>query len=233
MSDGWLDQGHGDGLALALVASGERSEPVGDQRPGSTVWRSRSGRAAVGVVVAAALIGSAGTAYAIRETLFPSIGAPTARSVWQNPVPLDEPAPPAGADTSVTSTTSTSVTTSSTTPAQPTTVPSTAPAGPVAAPPSAGAPHTITSDDSGGSGSDDSDVARISDDPGSGHPGSDEPGSDDPGSDDPGSDDPQIGVDNSGSGSGSHDSSESDSESSGSSGSSRSGSDDDVDTPED
>ena len=106
----WLDQGHGDGESLVPVTGAPSRDMVAssDDRPAS--WYSRSGKAVVVALAAAALIGSAGTAYAVRETLFPSLGSPTSPSVWANPVPASVPAEttaPAVTTTSTTSTTST------------------------------------------------------------------------------------------------------------------------------
>jgi len=105
MGGSWLDHGHGDGESLLQVTSVPARDVVGPDR-GSAGWNSRSSKAVVAALAAAALIGSAGTAYAIRETLFPNFGAPMSPSVWENPRPAD-----ASADvtsTSVTTSTSTS-----------------------------------------------------------------------------------------------------------------------------
>lgn len=136
MSDRWLDSGHGDGLSLVPV----RPAPeigVAEGRS-SGVWRSRSGRGVVAMIAVAAVIGSAGTAYAIRETLFPSIGPATSRSVWQNPAPDDEPVP-VSTISSPTTSTSTSTTLPSTNSLQ------------VSNDPLDGVPQSTRPDDSGGS----------------------------------------------------------------------------------
>jgi len=106
MGGSWLDRGHGDGESLVQVAGVPARDMIRRSDRGSAGWNSRSTKAIVGALATAALIGSAGTAYAIRETLFPTLGAPTSRSVWSNPVPLDEPAEVTVA--SVTTSTSTS-----------------------------------------------------------------------------------------------------------------------------
>ncbi|MET0909915.1 MAG: hypothetical protein ABWZ99_10620, partial [Ilumatobacteraceae bacterium] len=193
VSDGWLEPGHGDGEALAPVratAPIDFAAPVGGR---AGTWRARFGSPlAVAIVAGAVLAGSAGTAYAIRETLFPSIGSPTSRSVWQNPAP--DTMVPATTTTAATVTTTTSPTTStstvtSTTPETSTTITSSAAIGPGVGAPSSSAVSggpavsvspTITVEDHSGdddSGHDDSDNS------GSGSSGS---GSDDSGS---GSDD--------------------------------------------
>ena len=112
MGGSWLDQGHGDGESLAPVTGVPSQDLVDLSDRGSATWHSRSGKAAVAALAVVTLLGSAGTAYAIRETLFPSLGAPTSRSVWQNPPPADAEAE---ATTSTVSTTSTSSTVPSTT----------------------------------------------------------------------------------------------------------------------
>ena len=83
MGGSWLDQGHGDGESLAPVTGVPSQDLVELSDRGSATWHSRSGKAAVAALAVVALLGSAGTAYAIRETLFPSLGAPTSRSVWR------------------------------------------------------------------------------------------------------------------------------------------------------
>ena len=92
MGGSWLDRGHGDGESLVQVAGVPARDMIRRSDRGSAGWNSRSTKAIVGALATAALIGSAGTAYAIRETLFPTLGAPTSRSVWSNPVPVEEPA---------------------------------------------------------------------------------------------------------------------------------------------
>ena len=111
MGGSWLDRGHGDGASLAPVTGGPAREVVGPTDRGSSSWNSRSTKAIVGALATAALIGSAGTAYAIRETLFPSLGAPTSPSVWSN-----TPAPVEPAEVTETSVTSSTTTTSSVSP---------------------------------------------------------------------------------------------------------------------
>jgi hypothetical protein len=106
MGGSWLDQGHGDGESLAPVTGVPSLEVVDPSDRGSASWHSRSSKVVVAALAAVAVIGSAGTAYAIRETLFPSLGAPTSSSVWSNPVPPDESVP--STSTVASSTTSTS-----------------------------------------------------------------------------------------------------------------------------
>ena len=122
MGGSWLDTGHGDGESLAHVTGVPARDIVAPSDLGSASWNSRSTKAVVGALAALALIGSAGTAYAIRETLFPSLGAPTSRSVWTN-----TPAPDESAEVTVSSvTTSTSTVPPETTaPAETSTVPAT------------------------------------------------------------------------------------------------------------
>jgi len=194
MSDSWLDVGHGDGQQLAPVSASRPSttSPMSGQGPQS----SRTGRIVVAAIAAMALAGSSGTAFAIRETLFPSIGAPTPRSVWQNPVPADE-----SIDVEVSPSTSTPSTTIPTRVPTTTLVPEASNAGSVEIPP------VISRDDSdhARSNAGDSDDSgprpeeSISDNSGS--------GSDDSGSQDSGADSGHSGSgaavdDSSGSGSG-------------------------------
>jgi hypothetical protein len=110
-SDNWLDQGHGDGESLVPVAGVPSRDMAVSSDRGSAGWHSRSGKAVIAALAAAALIGSAGTAYAVRETLFPSLGSPTSPSVWANPVPASVPA-----ETTVPAVTSSTSTTTSTVP---------------------------------------------------------------------------------------------------------------------
>ena len=164
MNDSWLDVGHGDGQLLAPV-SGSRP-PTSTALPvsGTAVQASRTSRIIVAAIAAMALAGSSGTAYAIRETLFPSIGAPTPRSVWQNPVPADE-----STDEVVSPSTSTpSTTPSTTTPPTTTLAPEASNAASLDAP-----PVTSRDDSRHGSSSDESDDSgpradgSVSDDSGS------------------------------------------------------------------
>ena len=116
VSDNWLDHGHGDDPSrLPPVFSRVPSGPgdAGGRRSGP-LSGGRGARVAgpwvVAIVTAVAVVGSVGAAYAIRENLFPSLGAPTTQSVWQNPVAPD-PAPPVSPPVE-TSTPTTSTTTS-------------------------------------------------------------------------------------------------------------------------
>src|SRR4029079_15842400 len=93
MGGSWLDEGHGDGESLAPVTGVPSQDLVDLSDRGSATWHSRSSKVAVAALAVVAVVGSAGTAYAIRETLFPSFGAPTSSSVWSNPVPPDESVP--------------------------------------------------------------------------------------------------------------------------------------------
>jgi hypothetical protein len=124
MGGSWLDTGHGDGESLVHVTGVPARDVVAPSDRGSASWNSRSSKAVVGGLVTLALIGSAGTAYAIRETLFPSLGAPTSPSVWTN-----TPAPDESAEVTVSSvTTSTSTSTlppETSVPAETSTVPAT------------------------------------------------------------------------------------------------------------
>ena len=92
MGGSWLDGGHGDGESLAPVTGVPARDIVDSSDRGAASWNSRSSKALVAALVAVALIGSTGTAYAVRETLFPSLGAPTSPSVWSNTPPAEEPA---------------------------------------------------------------------------------------------------------------------------------------------
>jgi len=119
VSDNWLDHGHGDDPSrLPPVFSRVPSGPgdAGGRRSGP-LSGGRGARVAgpwvVAIVAAVAVVGSFGAAYAIRENLFPSLGAPTTQSVWQNPVAPDPPppvSPPVEISTPTTSTTSTTST---------------------------------------------------------------------------------------------------------------------------
>ena len=112
MSDNWLDHGHGrDPSHLPSVLSRAPSGPGDAAGPGAGPTRAGlmsrvSGPWFVAIVTAVVTLGSAGAAYAIRETLFPGLGAPTPQSVWQNPAPAEEPLPPSTSTTSSSSTTS-------------------------------------------------------------------------------------------------------------------------------
>ena len=199
VSNDWLDDGHGDGASLAPIRAQDPGESAPSVAARGGTWRPRLGSPVfVAVVVGAILVGSAGTVYAIRETIFPPIGASTSRSVWQNPAPADQP-------TIVPSTTAPAVqlaeitvpvtTVPAATPGETSTSASavaesatTGPAstGPASSSPSPGLPvvPTVTIEDNSGHGGGDDD----SDNSGSGHSGSDDnsgPGSDD----DSGSDD--------------------------------------------
>ena len=88
MGGSWLDHGHGDGESLVPVTGVPARDVVAPDRR-SASWDSKSSKAVVAALAAVALFGSAGTAYAIRETLFPNFGTPTSPSVWENPRPAD------------------------------------------------------------------------------------------------------------------------------------------------
>ncbi len=102
MGGNWLDRGHGDGESLVQVSGVPSRDMVASEDRGATGWNSRSTKVVVAALAAAALIGSAGTAYAIRETLFPSLGSPTSPSVWQTTKPPDTTVPPVASSTTST-----------------------------------------------------------------------------------------------------------------------------------
>lgn len=194
VSDDWLDCGHGtDASALAPVISHTptnvgKAQAIG---PGSRSSRL-AGRVSLAIVAAVVVLGSAGAVFAIRESLFPSLGASTSRSVWQNPASPVEPA------LALTPTSTTTIPSSSTTTTTSITAPLeftvTAPSNTIDQRRDASDPDTPGADDSksGSSGSDDSGPGTTisgSGADGSGH-----------GSDDSASHDLGAGVDPSGSG---------------------------------
>jgi hypothetical protein len=102
----WARQGHSPAAPLSLVV---RARPT---RSADTIAAvplfSRKLRRATGTVLLAVVaLGSAGSALALNDALFPTVGA-TTRSVWQNP------GEPVVARTQSASTTSTTTTTSTT-----------------------------------------------------------------------------------------------------------------------
>lgn len=105
VSDSWLERGHGtDPAHLATLFSSDidgrgpgalepTSPPEGTDRAGR-----RSSRVAVAAALWVAIVaGTGGAAWAVRDALFPSIGAAEV-SVWQNPG--RETTPPTAAVTS-------------------------------------------------------------------------------------------------------------------------------------
>ena len=192
MSDDWLQHGHEtEGVELVPVLS---TASVLDGRAGApsrprwtSGWR---GVMAGGTIALFATLGVVGVANAISDNLFPSMGPTSPASVWQNPVPAQEPA-------------TTSVTTVPSTTVPATTVPSTTAPAPASTIAPAGASPT-TSAPKGGVDRDDGDVATTT------NPGDDVP--DDRIDDSSGS--------SSGSGSGRDDSDDSDSSGSSGSGTS-------------
>jgi uncharacterized membrane protein YgcG len=222
VSDHWLQHGHEtDGVELTRVLSSSTvlADGVGASPPPrfTSGWR---GVVVGGAVAVAATVGVVGVANAISDNLFPSLGATTPASVWQNPVPSDEAIPDADVAPTTTSPTSTPTIASAIPPTQ------AAPSSTVAAPalsPTTSTPARdadVTDDD------DDVVVTTLLSTQGDGdEPDDTEP--DDNGSDDAGS----SGSSGSGDSSGSLDSGPGDSSGSGSSGSddssTGSGSDDD------
>ena len=207
MSNDWLQHGHEtEGVELVPVLS---TSSVLDDRAGApsrprwtSGWR---GVMAGGTIALFATLGVVGVANAISDNLFPSMGPTSPASVWQNPVPAQEPATTSA--TTVPSMTVPSTTVPSTTaPAPASTIPATAPS------PTTSAPRNAVDREDG-------DVVVTTTDA-----ADDEP--DDRIDDNSGS--------SSGSGSGRDDSDDSDdSDSSGSSGSGKSGSDDSRDSDDD
>ncbi len=106
MSNDWLQHGHEtEGVELVPVLS---TSSVLDDRAGvpsrprwTSGWR---GVIAGGTIALFATLGVVGVANAISDNLFPSMGPTSPASVWQNPVPAQEPA-----TTSVTTVPSTTV----------------------------------------------------------------------------------------------------------------------------
>jgi hypothetical protein len=215
VSDDWLDRGHeanGSRLATVFARTPSDLHEVDGTRAGSpSSWLA--GPVSAAIVALVVLVGSAGAVYAIRESLFPNLGASTSASVWRSPAsPAEpEPAPPAMPSSTTTPPTTTAATNSVTTTT----------AAPVERTVTVGPGTTIErgddSDHSGASnsGSDDSGTSNSgsgsgnsgSDDSGAGNSGtgsddsgtgSDDSGSDDSGSDDSGSDDSGAGSDDSG-----------------------------------
>ncbi len=90
----WLEQGHGSGAGLqpmikgSIRRTGERAS-IRSVLRGSDAPPRRSRRrtkAMVGwLLYCCTAVGGSAAAWTVRETLFPSLGAPTTRSVWENP----------------------------------------------------------------------------------------------------------------------------------------------------
>jgi len=181
----WLDDGHGDGHSLAPVKSVLAPGNAVAELRRNGARRSRPSGVVAAAVAVVALIGSAGTAYAVRGTLFPSLGAPTARSVWQNFAPVDEPAAVAVMPSKSSRPSTTTSATSATLPSTTTPTDSISPL--------SSAPLNTSRVESGGSqpvadgsgsiGSDPDDSDATGSDPGSGVTGSDPDDSDATGSD--------------------------------------------------
>ncbi len=89
----WLERGHGSGAGLQPMIKGS-SGRVGDRVSIRSVLRGadaprrtrRRTKALVGwLLYCCTAVGGTAGAWTVRETLFPSLGAPTTRSVWENP----------------------------------------------------------------------------------------------------------------------------------------------------
>ena len=115
MSDDWLDRGHGaDGSRLATVfgrTPSDSSEVDGAGAGSHSAWLAAP--VSLAIVALVVVVGSAGAVYAIRESLFPNLGAPTSASVWRSPAsPTEpEPAPPTVPRSTTTPPTTTATTT--------------------------------------------------------------------------------------------------------------------------
>lgn len=164
VSDDWLDTGHGPEASRLLTVFSRTPADRGETQTAAPRLRS-AGPISVAVVLAAVmLVGSAGAVHAIRESLFPGMGAATPQSVWQNPAPL-EPMPASTLALDIVPTTTSTTTTVELKPESSTTVPAVTRPTP-----------TNTFDDRGSGAS-----GTGSDDSGSGGSG---PGSDDASGDD-------------------------------------------------
>jgi hypothetical protein len=106
----WLEQGHGNGDALKPMIEGparDAGERVSNARLSRTsaLTATRRGsrrrtRALVGwLLYCCTAVGGTAAAWTVRETLFPSVGAPTARTVWDNPGTDTTPPTPTDAAT--------------------------------------------------------------------------------------------------------------------------------------
>jgi hypothetical protein len=90
----WLEQGHGSGAGLQPMIKGsirqtrERASIRSVLRGSASAPRRsrRRTKALVGwLLYCCTAVGGTAAAWTVRETLFPSLGAPTTRSVWENP----------------------------------------------------------------------------------------------------------------------------------------------------
>jgi hypothetical protein len=89
----WLDHGHGggEGLRPMIKSSAAGGVSSGDVLGGSSWVGSRRGprrrtKALVGwLLYCCTAVAGMAAAWTVRETLFPSLGAPTARSIWEDP----------------------------------------------------------------------------------------------------------------------------------------------------
>lgn len=90
----WLEQGHGSGAGLQPMIKGSIRR-TGERASIRSVLRGRDSaprrshrrtKAMVGwLLYCCTAVGGSAAAWTVRETLFPSLGAPTTRSVWENP----------------------------------------------------------------------------------------------------------------------------------------------------
>ena len=114
MSDDWLDRGHGaDGSRLATVFARTPSdlrEVDGSGAGSRSAWLAAP--VSLAIVALVVVVGSAGAVYAIRESLFPNLGAPSSASVWRSTAsPTEaEPAPPTVPSSTTTPPTATATT---------------------------------------------------------------------------------------------------------------------------
>ena len=132
MSDDWLQHGHEtDDVELTRVLSSS-SVLANGVSPPARFTAARRGVIIGSAIAVAATLGVVGVANAISDNLFPSPGATSPASVWQNPVPPDEPVPDADVAPSPTSSTSIPAIAPTTPPTQP--EPSTTVAAPALSP---------------------------------------------------------------------------------------------------
>jgi hypothetical protein len=95
----WLEKGHGAGEGLEPMIKGSSSPAVdrasirsvlrGTESPRPRASRRRN-KALVGwLLYCATAVGGTAAAFTVRDTLFPSLGAPPANRVWPNPTTPD------------------------------------------------------------------------------------------------------------------------------------------------